>query len=423
MAVLTDPRNGLSYNWALGDNNWHTLVNTNFKKIGTALHLSAKDRHLAVPPVTPADGDAYIVAGGATGTWVGHTNHVAVWIAQESAWYFLTPIKGYQAWVEDEAFMAVWNGSAWVPSQPVPSATILGSFRNKVINGDFRFAQRATSQTSSGYGSDDRWFNSNGGSTKVHSIQPFTLGQTAVPGEPKNYSRTVVTSIAGASNYVAKVQKVEGVRTFAGQDAVLGIWAKADAARNIAVEFIQAFGTGGSPSADVTSIGVTTLALTTSWQYFQVPVTFPSIAGKVLGSNNNDYVFIHFWFDAGSDFNTRTNNLGQQSGTFEVAEIQMHPGSVLVHADYERRPDPIELMLCQRYYEIVEGVATPTMEYRSHPYKVEKRAAPAMGTPIFDAGTGAAFMTVNFQGGRRALYQSGVHSGIAQFQIAVDAEL
>ena len=56
------------------------------------------------------------------------------------------------------------------------------TFKNRIINGNFDVWQRATSQTSSGYGSDDRWTNSNTGSTKTHSRQTFDLGQTDVPG-------------------------------------------------------------------------------------------------------------------------------------------------------------------------------------------------------------------------------------------------
>ena len=104
-----------------------------------------------------------------------------------------------------------------------------------------------TSQTSSGYGSDDRWINEHAGSTKTVSRQTFTVGQTDVPGNPKFWSRTVVSSVAGASNFVVKSQKIESVATLSGQTVALSFWAKADATKNMAVEFTQNFGSGGSP--------------------------------------------------------------------------------------------------------------------------------------------------------------------------------
>ena len=230
-------------------------------------------------------------------------------------------------------------------------------FRNKLINGGFDIWQRGTSQTSSGYGSDDRWFNENLGSTKTASRQAFTLGQTDVPGNPQYFSRTVVTSVAGVANYASKKQSVEGVKTFAGQSATLSFWAKADAAKNIAVEFTQAFGTGGSPSATITSIGVTTFALTTTFQRFTVTISIPSSSGKTLGTTADDCLVANFWFDAGSNYNARTNSLGQQSGTFDIAQVQLEAGTAAT--PFEQRPVGMELSLCQRYCQVL-GPYAPT---------------------------------------------------------------
>lgn len=228
-------------------------------------------------------------------------------------------------------------------------------FRNKLINGGFDIWQRGTSQTSSGYGSDDRWSNVNNGSTKTASQQTFTLGQTDVPGNPRYWARTIVTSVSNAANYVLKRQYIENVINLAGQTATLSFWAKADASKNIAVEFVQTFGTGGSPSSDVLSIGVTTFALTTSWKYFTTTINIPSISGKVLSSNNDSSLVLYFWFDAGSSFNARTNSLGQQSGTFDISNVQLEAGDQ--PTPFEQRPIGAELQLCSRYYKNLKNAA------------------------------------------------------------------
>lgn len=222
------------------------------------------------------------------------------------------------------------------------------SFRNKIINGNFDIWQRSGTQTSSGYGSVDRWECLNVGSTKTVTRQSFTLGQTDVPGEPTYFMRHVVTSSAGASNYVLVRNKIESVRTLAGKTATLSFWAKADSTKNIAIEFQQSFGTGGSPSTAIAEIGVNKLQLTSSWAKFTFTVNIPSISGKTLGSDNNDWIGIYFWFDAGSSFNSRTDSLGQQSGTFDISEVQLEEGSVAT--PFEERPLGTELSLCQRYY-------------------------------------------------------------------------
>lgn len=271
------------------------------------------------------------------------------------------------------------------------SGTLLMSssfaLRNKIINGNFDIWQRATSQTSPGYGSDDRWNNVNSGSTKTASRQTFTLGQTDVPNNPKYFSRTAVTSVAGAANLVYKEQKIESVLTSAGRTSVLSFYAKADAARNIAVEFLQVFGTGGAPSSIVTSIGVTTCALTASWAKFSIPVTFPSISGKTLGTDGNDHIIARFWFDAGSNFNSQTNSLGQQSGTFDIAQVQFEEGSVAT--PFEQRQVGLELSLCERFYQAVR--------YANGRYVSSVAGSYAIGTAILRE-TMRATPTVTFAG-------------------------
>jgi hypothetical protein len=232
--------------------------------------------------------------------------------------------------------------------------------KNYVINGKFDIWQRATTQTTSGYGSDDRWNNSNTGSTKTTSRQAFTLGQTDVPENPTYFSRTVVTSVAATGNFTAKFQRMENVLLSSGKTFTLSFYAKADATKNIAVEFTQSFGTGGAPSADVTSISVTTLSLTTNWQKYTVTGVFPSVTGKTLGTGGNDYFQFIFWLEAGATFNARTNTLGQQSGTFDLANVQLEEGSVATN--FEFRNPQTELALCQRFYEKSFSQATAPVQ-------------------------------------------------------------
>jgi len=223
----------------------------------------------------------------------------------------------------------------------------LAGFRNAIINGNFDFWQRGTSFSGQEYGAD-RWYNNRNGSSSTMSRQAFTVGQTDVPGEPIYFCRQVVTSVAGAANYVQLFQLIEDVRTFAGQQLTLSFWAKADASKSIAIELVQKFGTGGSPSGDV-GFGITKTTIGTSWQKVTVTATAPSISGKTLGSNGDTSLGVNIWLDAGSDYNGRTNSLGQQSGTFDIAQVQIERGPVAT--PFERRPIGTELSLCQRYYQ------------------------------------------------------------------------
>jgi hypothetical protein len=279
------------------------------------------------------------------------------------------------------------DGSATANVSAINGGPLAG-FRNAIINGNFDHWQRGTSFTgTSDYGAD-RWQMLRTGTTCTMSRQAFTLGQTDVPGEPQYFCRMAVSSAAGAANRCLLVQYIEGVQAFAGQQITISFWAKADASKNIALEMFQNWGTGGSPSANISAIGVVKKSLTASWQKITHVITIPSIAGKTLGSNGDNSLGFLIWFDAGSDFNARTDSLGQQSGTFDIAQVQIEPGPVAT--PFERRPIGTELALCQRYYEtsgtslfsqasLFRGYVVSGAVYSVRTnFKVEKRAAPTV---------------------------------------------
>jgi hypothetical protein len=295
-------------------------------------------------------------------------------------------------------------------------------YRDKIINGNFDIWQRGTangSTDSAGFLAD-RFRRAVGGSTLSQSRQAFALGQTAVPGEPTYYWEGVCTSSAGSSNYAQLIQPIESVRTLAGQKVTISFYAKADASKNMAVELRQYFGTSGSPSTAVDGIGATKVALTTSWQKFTVTTDMPSISGKTLSTSGDDAVWLTFWFDAGSSFNSRTVSLGQQSGTFSIAKVRLEPGPVA--QEFEPRPAQVELALCQRYFESsnAEGVLaympfacyTATDLYGSFFYRVTKRATPTV--TILQTGWNA------YSNGGTKTVTSVTNDGIGVNNVAVD---
>jgi hypothetical protein len=273
-------------------------------------------------------------------------------------------------------------------------ASSLPSLRNLIINGNFDFWQRSTSQNTSGYGSADRWNNIHSGpSSKTASQGVFAVGQTEVPGNPKYYFRTVFTSSGGSGDICLTLQNIEDVKTLAGETATLSFWARTTGSnKDIATEIIQYFGTGGSPSPSpsVLSIGTTTHTLTSSWQKFTTTVFIPHLTstGQVggtpltIGTNGNDYLGLNFWFEAGSNINSsRTNSLGNQSGTFDIAQVQLEIGTVAT--PFEHRPIGVELGLCQRYYQHGPLTAFPTVIGSSSTYFATnfRCATPMRSTP------------------------------------------
>lgn len=114
----TEPRSGLDlvHTWGLGVNNWSSDMDSNLKRLGFfGIHTSALDRDVATPPGAPSNGDAYIVAANPTDSWVGHTDHIAVWDGSlaNPAWAFCTPKEGWTCFVLDEAIMLTYKAGVW----------------------------------------------------------------------------------------------------------------------------------------------------------------------------------------------------------------------------------------------------------------------------------------------------------------------
>jgi len=377
---------------------------TNYVYAATALTGGANGSLDAIDGTALADGDSAVVL--VPGQAVYHYSLDADSAATESSPDVISPDAnaGDKRWVLTQVFSSVPR-------------------KNFIINGNFDVWQRGTSFSAAGYGAD-RWFTAVSGSTFDGMQQTFTLGQTDVPNNPRYFSRIIVTSGGLAASFTMQTQRIEFVKTLSGMTATLSFWAKADAVKNMSVEFIQVFGTGGSPSAAVTTIGVTKVALTTSWQKFTVTVALPSISGKTIGTSLNDYLAANFWFDAGSNYDARTDSLGNQSGTFDIAQVQLEQGSVAT--TFEPRTYGEELALCQRYYW--QGEASQRSGYRYvaaaingcvgaiGSFPVEMRVAPTMA--IVTAPKYSSCSNYGLAGTKTGFVHTISTADAAQYQVA-----
>lgn len=109
--MTASPRLGFTY-LTSGQATPETAVN----EIGAYLesgsgHFIFKDRDLATPPGSPANGDCYLVATSPTGAWTGRAGYIAYYL--NTAWVFVTVIEGYTAWINDENVFIGYDGAAW----------------------------------------------------------------------------------------------------------------------------------------------------------------------------------------------------------------------------------------------------------------------------------------------------------------------
>ena len=221
--------------------------------------------------------------------------------------------------------------------------------KNKIINGDFSNWQRSTSAAvaSEGYFAPDRFRSTlvTGGATFNWSRQTFTAGTAPVAGyEGQYFSRFAATSGSGTT-VMGINQRIENVQTFAGQTATISFWAKADSARTLTVMLQQNFGSGGSATVTVST---QTTAITTSWARYSFTATYPSIAGKTIGTSSFASVFIYY-------------AAGQASGS---AELDVWG----VQLEYGAKATPFqtasggsiagELAMCRRYLPAITALGS-----------------------------------------------------------------
>ncbi len=128
----------------------HVTVNDALSGLDTLVQLAVLDRDLTAPPGSPAEGDRYLVAAGATGAWVGQAGKIASW--QAGAWIFRTPRNGWKAWVVDEALPVFYDGGAWTHTlkareSDVAKAPLGARTSFRVLEESHTLALAATSDT------------------------------------------------------------------------------------------------------------------------------------------------------------------------------------------------------------------------------------------------------------------------------------
>ena len=85
--------------------------NEALRVIDVLLTKSVISSVLTAEPATPADGDFYIVAAGATGAWAGQDNNLALYI--NAAWIFVTPPADLILFDKAAGNMVKFSGGSW----------------------------------------------------------------------------------------------------------------------------------------------------------------------------------------------------------------------------------------------------------------------------------------------------------------------
>lgn len=90
----------------------HATHNEALAALDALVHLSVESLGATLPPLTPDDGDCYIVADPGAGAWTGKTGQIAHW--RDGGWRYHSPRTGFVAYIRDQAQLRVFSGSEWL---------------------------------------------------------------------------------------------------------------------------------------------------------------------------------------------------------------------------------------------------------------------------------------------------------------------
>jgi hypothetical protein len=250
---------------------------------------------------------------------------------------------------------------AAVAAAPVSGPGNVG--RNLLHNSLFNVRQRGAGPwtTTSSY-TADRWAIYLVSDTVSASLPAANDAvRTAIGDEAvMTFWQNSFTGNAAAGAYSSLQQPIESVRRLAGKTVTLSFWAAGTAGLKLGINYLQNFGTGGSPSAAGWALATgASVTISTTWTRYSVTTTLPTAAGKTIGTNGNDYTSIALAFSSGATNNAVFGNVGVQSGNISLWGVQLEIGPVATPLE---KPDPQQdVAKCQRFYQTVTASSRMTL--------------------------------------------------------------
>ena len=297
------------------------------------------------------------------------------------------------------------------------------NFRNIIINGDMRIAQRGTSVsgvTANAYTSTDRFF------TELNTAGTWTSAQdTDVPSgqgfvNSMKWSCTTANASLSSNSYFSINQKIEGQNlyylkfgTSSAESLTASFWVKSNKTGTyiyyiyshqvrIICKTFTIDSTDTWEKKTITFDGDTISAIT-STNAFGITSGFVLVAGsdRTSGTQNNAWTA----YTASELAPSQTVNLADSTSNYiNITGVQLEAGEVA--SDFEFLPVDVNIQRCRRYFEkssnidsalivtsqgivgIRDGTASTVVRYYNIQYSVEKRATPTLTTYDMLGATG-----------------------------------
>ncbi|MEE9389350.1 MAG: DUF2793 domain-containing protein [Paracoccaceae bacterium] len=89
----------------------HVTVNEALVLLDGVGQMSLISATVSVPPGLASDGDCYGIPAGSVNEWAANIGDVAIY--SNGGWVFVTPMRGWGAWVQDVGEAAMFDGTLW----------------------------------------------------------------------------------------------------------------------------------------------------------------------------------------------------------------------------------------------------------------------------------------------------------------------
>lgn len=219
-----------------------------------------------------------------------------------------------------------------------------GRQRQGFINGAMDVAQRGrvVVAPSGDCFCADRWVYRNRASASSVTMRQVKTPEGSLP-RIAGIDHALEIDRSGVSGETAQSsigQRILGVDYGAGGVVSLGFWVWADSPTALSsINTIQNFGSGGSASAPLYVNREGRIPVSTIPTWHTVSFTVDSIAGKTLGTNNDDYLYIYMDFLIGD------------TAKIYLTGMQVNTGPTTL--PFQRRSYADEFNACRQYYEKV----------------------------------------------------------------------
>ena len=300
------------------------------------------------------------------------------------------------------------------------------SHRNLIINGDYRIAQRATSSTTNGYQTMDRWYQyaNNTGVTVTVAQVAITSGNAYDDGFRK--AAKISLSGAGTANSNGEIEIFQKIEA---QDIANSGWNYKSSSSKITLSFWVKSSTAQTFPVHLRTEGGSNYGYGFTYTVTQANV-WQKISHSIAGNSNlviNDdnasgfrvYAGMPFQgsgFDGGSadtwvSYSPSTRVppvpdtwLTAGASTFEITGVQLEVGDTAT--SFEHRSFGEELLRCQRYYQQFVGLSDQaalgfgrsngtTIAECNVPLSVPLRASPSLNSCNWAVFTATNQVAVN----------------------------